>query len=336
MTEIFQQKLLRRLASCHGLEKIALAGLSINRKTCELPPYRPVGNFPETVQRATPDQPIFITSRFRSGSTLLWQAFHRLPGYTAYYEPLNERRWFNEEKRGSQVDPTHRGVRNYAANYEGLEQLEWHFKDEWTYKHIALGEHGKDEGLVAYIKALLSAASERPVLQFNRIDFRLPFLRRHFPEAIIVHLYRSPRDSWLSSLKGVPNNQDWTLSSFEEHNHFYLLPWYRDLMIDFPWMCRSGPHTHPYFAHYMIWRLSCLFAYEWAAVHISYEELCKSFEPTVARLLGLLGVDLPSTVSLDGMMSARPYDYDHSEDDAFYTAQEARVETLLQRHLPGA
>ena len=40
--------------------------------------------------------PIIITGRFRSGSTLLWNIFRDLPECTAYYEPFNERRWFDK------------------------------------------------------------------------------------------------------------------------------------------------------------------------------------------------------------------------------------------------
>src|SRR5437763_16548303 len=45
--------------------------------------------------------PIFITGRFRSGSTLLWNIFRHIPGCTAYYEPLNERMWFDRKARGA-------------------------------------------------------------------------------------------------------------------------------------------------------------------------------------------------------------------------------------------
>jgi hypothetical protein len=36
--------------------------------------------------------PVFVTGRFRSGSTLMWSLFRNVPGCTAFYEPLNERR----------------------------------------------------------------------------------------------------------------------------------------------------------------------------------------------------------------------------------------------------
>ena len=42
--------------------------------------------------RPAHDRAIFLTSRFRSGSTALWSAFRLLDDVTAYYEPFNERR----------------------------------------------------------------------------------------------------------------------------------------------------------------------------------------------------------------------------------------------------
>lgn len=63
--------------------------------------------------------PVFITARFRSGSTLLWNLFRHVPGCTAYYEPLNERRWFDPASRGDRVDKTHVGVEDYWREYKG-------------------------------------------------------------------------------------------------------------------------------------------------------------------------------------------------------------------------
>ena len=34
--------------------------------------------------------PIFITGRFRSGTTLLWHTFNALDDYCAYYEPCHD------------------------------------------------------------------------------------------------------------------------------------------------------------------------------------------------------------------------------------------------------
>jgi hypothetical protein len=63
---------------------------------------------------------VFITARFRTGSTLLWNLFRNTEGITAYYEPLNERRWFDPFRRGERIDATHRNVAEYLREYQGL------------------------------------------------------------------------------------------------------------------------------------------------------------------------------------------------------------------------
>ena len=71
-----------------------------------------------------------------------------------------------------------------------------------------------------------NALPGRPVLQFNRIDFRLGWFRRHFPNATILHLYRHPRDQWCSSLVDLPSvPREMTMRAFEPHDHYYLRNW---------------------------------------------------------------------------------------------------------------
>ena len=62
------------------------------------------------------DDIVFITSRFRSGSTLLWNLFRKTPHCTAYYEPFNERQWFNKKMRGGNVDTRIRQPKRIESN----------------------------------------------------------------------------------------------------------------------------------------------------------------------------------------------------------------------------
>src|SRR6266436_6457525 len=123
---------------------------------------------------------VFITGRFRSGSTLLWNVFRHTPGCTAYYEPLNERRWFDPQRRGAHTDKTHRQVENYWREYDGLEKLAAEFREDWNCRNLYMDGSAWDENLKRYIQILLYEAKGRAVLQFNRVDFRLPWLRAHF------------------------------------------------------------------------------------------------------------------------------------------------------------
>jgi len=346
----FQQRLMRRLMSHPSLEKLAAHALGCLRSDSPQPHYRPEGIFPNENKTLKASGPLFITARFRSGSTLLWQAFDRLPGFTAYYEPLNERRWFDPLSRGEGTDATHRGARNYHNNYDGLDRLSAWFKEEWTYQNLAMGHSAHASALESYISALVESAAERPVLQFNRVDFRLPFLKAKFPDTSILHLRRNPRDSWRSTLKEAPNNQDWNLLSYSEHCHFYLLPWYRDLAISYPWLLMDAHKTHPYKLHYLVSRLSDLFAATWADSAISYEALCADFLGTFSQLFAENGHThsaqntekgtpivpnvCPFDLSpLEGLMAPRKQAYDHSADEDFYAGQEAAAELLLKAHL---
>src|SRR5690348_9121883 len=84
------------------------------------PPYADLGR---GIADHTTPAPVFITGRFRSGSTLLWNIFRSVPGCRAYYEPLNERRWFDPSRRGERIDRTHLGVEDYWREYDGLGHL---------------------------------------------------------------------------------------------------------------------------------------------------------------------------------------------------------------------
>lgn len=334
MSEALHQRFLRKTANSPFIEKVCVQLLHMLRPSVMPPSYCSPGQRPANKSAIGQKAPIFISGRFRSGSTLLWQAFIRLAGYTAYYEPLNEQQWFSGRQRRD-TDNTHRGVTDYSENYDGLEHLGAFFTKDWTYAKLAMDAKSKDDNMRVYIKALIEVAAERPVLQFNRVDYRLPFLREHFPDACIVHLSRNVRDVWRSTLKGAENDKSWKLGEFEPYSHFYLLPQYRDLMISFPWL-RLPADSHPYGAHYLLWRLSELYAVEYADVFVSYEDLCSDFEKTIERLLQRIGhkVSAKELLPLDGLMQKKPDTYDHSGDLAFYESIEAQAEKLLQEKLP--
>lgn len=281
-------------------------------------------------------RPVFVTARFRSGSTLLWNLFRHVPGCTAFYEPLNERRWFDPATRGSKVDATHLGVSDYWLEYDGLASLGRWYRDEWTSRRLFMNEDDEDADLAAYIGALVDAAPSRAVLQFNRVDLRLPWLRRCFPDAVILHLYRHPRDQWCSTLidpARVPRSV--SIDEFGAHDEYYLLAWARDLAYNFPFL-DPRTATHPYELFYYLWRLSLTFGFAYADASFSFERLCDRPDEELPQVMRAAGIDEYPLAGLTALISRRTPDGRWREyaPDEWFAAIEARCEDVLLRHWP--
>jgi len=233
----------------------------------------------------------FITGRFRSGSTLLWNIFRDIPDTTSYYEPFNERQWFNNIKRGENIDTTHRGVEEYWKEYDGLESLGHYFQDSWGYKQLYMTEASYKPGMIHYIDALIRSGDERVVLQFNRLDFRLSWIRKHYPKAKIIHIYRHPREQWLSYIKSAercsPVDNFYSLGN---QDFFYLRHWGRDLRFVFPFL-DENKLSHPYELFYLIWRLSYNHGVSYADYSLSMEEITENTEGSLKEVFSLAGID---------------------------------------------
>ena len=125
---------------------------------------------------------IFISGRFRSGTTILWNIF-RLSGLVrTYYEPLHDNLidYINAE---ACADPTHRGVKEYFREYrdimDGLKVLH---KPTFGVSRLCLGSKESFPELKEYLDFLASAAvGTIPLFKFVRADFRLPWLRSNYP-----------------------------------------------------------------------------------------------------------------------------------------------------------
>lgn len=275
-------------------------------------------------------RPVFITARFRSGSTLLWNIFRHIADCTAYYEPLNERRWFDATRRQTYVDATHRHVDDYWREYENLSQLGDHFQDAWTWRHFFMDADFPDPHLRSYITTLIERAAGRAVLQFNRIDFRLPWIRRHFPSAYILHLYRHPRDQWLSTLWGSEDCPlDIAPSAFESQDKFYLLRWSRDLRYRFPFLDERCL-THPYQLSYLIWKLSYAFGQTYANKSISFENLTLRPDQVLPELLSEIGIHSYDLSSLCALVEPpRVGAWRGFADDAWFLKHEAHCDAII-------
>jgi hypothetical protein len=324
-----------------SIQALALQGVFSRRRTLlgssiavDHQPYADLGTSVSSSRAALRDDVVIITARFRSGSTLLWNLFRNIPGYTSYYEPFNERRWFDAAARGDHTDPTHRKVDDYWREYEGLTELGQFYQEKWIDHDLFMDADNWDPAMKRYVEILIDRAPGRPVLQFNRIDFRLPWFRYYFPRAQIVHLCRHPRDQWYSSLvKPAECPRDLSIEQFAAHDHYYLRSWARDLKYQFPFL-DEAQIEHPYQLFYYVWKLSYLFGRRYSHHSISFEEITDNSGTTLSELLEDLhvaGADLDTLRKLiDKPSAARWKSY---ADAAWFREHESRCEGVIAEFL---
>lgn len=276
---------------------------------------------------------IIVTGRFRSGSTLWWNLFRQATGTTSYYEPFNERRWFDADARGNRIDSTHRGVDDYWREYDGLDELGRYYDESWIGRRIYMSAEAYHPAMLAYVETLIARAHGRAVLQFNRIDFRLPWFRAWFPNAPIVHIYRHPRDQWCSTLAGAAFGPERRLDEFQPFDAFYLRLWAEDLKHYFPFLTLD-PGAHPYELFFEIWRLSLIFGQAYADVSVAFEALLDDPAGVITRVFDAcrLPIDdlgrLTALVEPVGTGAWRRY-----ADDPWFSAIERRVNRRFEDYL---
>ena len=113
---------------------------------------------------------VFITGRFRSGSTLLWNIFRHLDGCTAYYEPFNERRWFRPATRGETDTTELIAASEITGEYDGLAELSSLYDQSWIEEslHVCGILESADEGLCRIVNQTFGRAAGAAV-QPNRL-----------------------------------------------------------------------------------------------------------------------------------------------------------------------
>ena len=213
--------------------------------------------------------PLFLTGRFRSGTTMLWSLFDALPDHAAFYEPLHDN--LAVDIAHTRPMASHRGVGDYWSAYRGLEDLvAARQRSDFAWDRLLLEADDDHPELQAWIEGLIEAAGERrAVLKFNRVDLRLPWLAARFPDAVIVHLSRASRPTWASMVRHLP------AGSRDDGDHpdvYDLAQWALSLAPRLPFLVgESGRGSYP--RHHLLWRLSGLMGRRRAQVSLAYEDI---------------------------------------------------------------
>ena len=151
-------------------------------------------------------EPIFIVGRFRSGTSALWNIYDQTPGHCAFYEPCHD--GLIAHIHATKPKPSHKHVKHYWSSYEPIMQaVEQLHLPAFGISRLLLEADETWPALRDYLQLLIDAAlerNERPILQFNRMDFRLPWLQANFPTAKIVYISRNSREQWVSMVSHLP------------------------------------------------------------------------------------------------------------------------------------
>ncbi len=242
---------------------------------------------------STEVQPIFISGRFRSGTSFLWQLFDRLPGFCAWYEPLHPQLLSSIQHTRPKTD--HVGIQDYWTAYRQHPGFESHYEMAFATSQLYL-EAGDDyPELKAYIDHLIQlSAPEVPVLQFNRVDFRLPWLKRHYPQAKIIQIKRNPLQLYHSQRKHIDAAVRHQADYWDAYE---LVPWCHALAGQFPFLLNSQ-NSHAFERFYSLYQLSNMLGSQCADVVINLDEHVFQSDAFIEKIAAVVGLGQQQQVLL--------------------------------------
>jgi hypothetical protein len=155
------------------------------------------------------DEPVFIHSWWRSGSTYVWSKLRENESCRSYFEPLNPSiadLKLTTVERLPDIDDTqnlrHPTLKtHYFAEYaELLRSASLGYSPDLAYDRYLLRPEHTDRRLRDYLNGLISSASavkRRPVLCFCRSQMRSAWIKSTF-DGLHVAQIRNPADQWAS------------------------------------------------------------------------------------------------------------------------------------------
>lgn len=235
---------------------------------------------------------VFISGDFCSGSTLLFTLFRETDEYYCLYEPLHSllREYLIWPLR---VYEHHFFVDDYFSEYKGFKEIGSLFSPQWADHQLFMAAEDEGDDLYRYLFYIIGTSFGRRskvLLKFNRMTFRLGWLRARFPEAKIVHIFRDKKAEWNSIVKRVQQHfgREDVGQADVNFNGFSLASWCEDLKAQFPELDAAKFRTG-YDRFCKLWELSLAAHRRHADISIDYSELTHEFEPTCKRLFQTVG-----------------------------------------------
>jgi hypothetical protein len=275
------------------------------------------------------NSPLFITARFRTGSTMLWNLFRQLPEVQAYYEPLHDS-LINFIKHPIPPEKSHLNIKSsYFDEYKDANMAISLHQSDFTNHRLYLESDESYPELQAYIQSLVESAppGHSAVLQFNRIDFRLAWIKKKFPKANLLHLTRNPRDQWYSTLANFSGDID----HYIDYEYAYdIITWARDLYKQFPFLA-TPQIEHAYQRFYYIWKLSYLAGKRLSDLSVAYENILAEPQKQVAQILNFANLYSENNLEtcLKVIESKPEHAWNKERSDAWFSDMEKKCEAVL-------
>ena len=277
---------------------------------------------------STDKTPIFITGRFRSGTSFLWQLFDQLDDYCAWYEPLHPQLLTAIHYVKPKED--HVGIKDYWSTYRQHPAFSKNYSSDFATQKLYLESKHDYHELESYIKHLiLLSGSQTPVLQFNRVDLRLGWLRAKFPQARIIHIERNPLQLYFSQRKHIAEEN---LHQADYWDAYELMPWCHALYQEFPFLLDSSPDNHAFYRFYALYQLSKLNAAKYANQSINLDVDVFQSDAFIAKLNQVV----PLTSQQQSQIKAMTHVPEQKEFAADYVENMASIMTTVDLKLADA
>jgi hypothetical protein len=235
---------------------------------------------------------VFLTGDFCSGSTLLFTLFRATGEYHCLYEPLHPllREYLIWPLRTYEH---HYFVRDYFNEFAGFQRVGEFFDPSWATHNLYLEADSEAPRLYRYLNYLIETAftrRSRVLLKFNRMNFRLPWLRTHFPEAKIVHIHRDKQSQWNSIVR---RGQEHTgKEDIGQHSPYFggfqIAAWCEDLKAKFPEL-DAAASGNGFERFSKLYDLSLAAQRANADISLEYRNLCRNFDVECRRMFGAAG-----------------------------------------------
>jgi hypothetical protein len=237
----------------------------------------------------------FVSGGFSSGTTLLFTLFRNTEGCHCLFEPLHERLpqhlvWSPRVYEG------HAFVRDYFAEYKGFSAIPELFDPAWGVSSLYLPPDASADRLYRYLSYLVGTAhgkAPNAVLKEIRLTFRLAWLKKTFPQARIVHVWRDLDEHWRSIVRRVQEHVGHEDVGQERADFmgFRIGAWCDDLAATYPEL--AVEHSSSGYERFAkLWELTKRENERHADVSVGLAELKDDFPGACARISDGVGIDL--------------------------------------------